>query len=77
MDHPTNPGHPAAYHVRNDGWMGNSLTFAGPVKLAVGDWLELRYGVYVHSGMPTVEALNARWDEFAKLPRADLSGKKK
>src|SRR4030095_844411 len=30
MDHPDNPHHPAVYHVRNDGWMGASLTFAGP-----------------------------------------------
>ena len=27
MDHPANPNHPTVFHVRNDGWMGASLTF--------------------------------------------------
>ncbi len=77
MDHPSNPQHPSVYHVRNDGWMGNSLSFHEPIKLTPANPLELRYGVYVHSGMPATEVLNARWEEFAKLPKADLSGKKK
>ena len=30
FDHAANPHHPSHFHVRNDGWMGASLTFDGP-----------------------------------------------
>lgn len=30
MDHPINPRHPAAFHVREDGWMGAVLSEAAP-----------------------------------------------
>ncbi|MBM3997362.1 MAG: hypothetical protein FJ303_24915 [Planctomycetes bacterium] len=77
FDHPSNPNHPSVFHVRNDGWMGSSLTFAEPRKIEPGKSLRLRYGVYVHAGMPSVEALEARWSAFAKAELVDLTPAKK
>lgn len=74
FDHPGNPNHPSVFHVREDGWMGTCLTFAEAREVKVP--LTLRYGLYVHAGMPELEALNRMWERFAKLPLPDLSGKK-
>lgn len=73
MDHPSNPNHPTIFHVRNDGWMGASLTFTGPRKLQAGKPLRLRYGLYVHAGQPSVAELETHWAAFAKTPVVDLS----
>lgn len=72
MDHPSNPNHPSFFHVRRDGWMGCSLTFDAPRTVEKGRPLRLRYGLYIHSGQPAAEALDARWREFAKLPLPEL-----
>ncbi len=66
MDHPMNPHHPVPFHVRNDGWMGAALTFPGPLVVKPGEPLRLRYGIYVHGGIPEVEALQKRWETFSK-----------
>lgn len=68
MDHPANPNHPAVFHVRNDGWMGASLTFDGPRAIKRGAPLTLRYGLYVHEGLPTTNVLQRRWLAFADQP---------
>jgi len=74
MDHPANPNHPSTFHVRDDGWMGASLTFDGPRVLEPGQPLRLRYGVYVHAGVPSHEQLDRQWRDFAatELPSLDL-----
>lgn len=77
FDHPGNPNHPSVYHVRNDGWMGASLTFDAPRTIAPGKGLRLRYGLYVHAGQPSVEAIEARWGAFAKTAVDDLTPVKK
>ncbi|MCX7887987.1 MAG: PmoA family protein, partial [Verrucomicrobiae bacterium] len=66
MDHPSNPNHPTFFHVRDDGWMGASLTYDAPRTLAPGKPLQLRYGLYIHGGMPTPEQLQQRWLEFSR-----------
>jgi hypothetical protein len=76
MDHPRNPNHPSVFHVRNDGWMGASLTFDGPRTIRPGEPLRLRYGLYVHAGTPNVDTLEARWATFAKTVVNDLTPKK-
>ena len=76
MDHPMNLNHPVPFHVRNDGWMGASLTFAAPHTITPGEPLRLRYGLYVHAAMPPMGAIEARWEEFAKSPFAEFSSKK-
>ncbi len=67
MDHPENPHHPSPFHVREDGWMGAMLSTTGPVTIAPAQMLHLRYGVYVHRGIPPPAQLDARWSQFAKL----------
>lgn len=66
FDHPANPNHPTVFHCRNDGWVGSSLTFAGPRTIDVEHPLHLRYGYYVHSGLPTLSQIDAKWQAFAK-----------
>lgn len=68
MDHPENPNHPTFFHVRDDGWMGTSLTFKKPRVLERNQPLHLRYGLYVHSGRPPLADLNQRWRLFAAQP---------
>ncbi|MBA4017322.1 MAG: hypothetical protein C0483_09125 [Pirellula sp.] len=68
FDHPKNHNFPTEYHVRDDGWMGTCLTHDGPLTLQPGEKLKLRYGLYVHGGVPDVSALDAQWETFAKLP---------
>ena len=67
MDHPSNPSHPSAFHVRDDGWMGACCTFAEPRVIDKDKPLALRYGLWVHGGLPTAEAIHAQFDEFAKV----------
>ncbi len=70
FDHPDNPNHPSYFHVRNDGWMGASLTFDGPRDIAPGAPLHLRYGLYVHREMKPPAAIEAQWERFAEMPQA-------
>ncbi len=68
MDHPGNPNHPAVFHVRDDGWMGPSLTIRGPMLVQRDPPLRLRYGLYVHAGAPSLPELDQAWRTFAELP---------
>lgn len=76
MDHPSNPNHPTVFHVRGDGWMGASLTQKEARTIEPGKPLRLRYGLYVHAGAPPAEALQKRWEAFAKTEAPDLTPKK-
>ncbi|MCS7305747.1 MAG: PmoA family protein [Thermoguttaceae bacterium] len=68
MDHPANPTHPTPFHVRADGWMGVSLTLAGPITIQPAKPLRLRYGLWIHSGLPSRNHIDAQWQTFAKMP---------
>jgi hypothetical protein len=50
FDHPSNPGHPARWHVREDGWMGASVCMGGPVTTTRKRPLVLRYLLHAHRG---------------------------
>lgn len=50
FDHPANPGHPTHWHVRDDGWMGAAVCFAGPVTTTTKAPLGLRYRLHAHAG---------------------------
>ncbi len=65
FDHPANPNHPSHFHVRNDGWMGASLTFDGPRRVEPDAPLHLRYGLYVHADMKPTDAIEDQWQRFA------------
>ncbi|MEN6601764.1 MAG: PmoA family protein [Bryobacteraceae bacterium] len=75
MDHPSNPNHPTAFHVRRDGWMGSSFTLDSERILHRGESLRLRYGLYVHSGIPAPAAIEKRWRDFCALPLPSLAAK--
>lgn len=73
MDHPSNPNHPTVFHVRNDGWMGASLNFDGPRVISTNKPLKLRYGLYVHRGMPAAGKIEKQWQEFSRAPTSSRS----
>lgn len=50
FDHPDNPGHPARWHVRDDGWMGASACRDAPLLTTREQPLVLRYLLHVHRG---------------------------
>jgi hypothetical protein len=68
LDHPSNPDYPTPFHVRDDGWMGASLTLQRPLVIQPSQPLRLRYGLWVHPGVPTRGQVEARWGAFAKQP---------
>jgi Family of unknown function (DUF6807) len=67
FDHPRNPNHPTVFHVRDDGWMGAALTFAAPRAIEPGAPLKLRYGLWIHTGVPTAAAIDEQFAAFAKI----------
>jgi hypothetical protein len=77
MDHSANPNHPTYFHVRGDGWMGTSLTYDAPRAIEPGKPLRLRYGLWVHAGMPDAKVIDARWEAFGKSELADLNSAKR
>lgn len=72
LDHPRNPNHPSFFHVRVDGWMGSSFTFDAPRTIEPGQPLRLRYGLYVHRGVPPAPAIERQWEPFATSALSDL-----
>jgi hypothetical protein len=77
FDHPSNPNHPSYFHVRNDGWMGASITFDDARVIETNKPLQLRYGFYVHSGLLETNVLERRWSEFSKTAIPELLTPKK
>jgi len=67
FDHPDNPNFPSYFHVRNDGWMGASLTFDAPREIRPDKPLRLRYGLYIHSDMKSSDAIQTKWKQFTKI----------
>ncbi|MHC4397405.1 MAG: DUF6807 domain-containing protein [Planctomycetota bacterium] len=67
FDHPDNPNFPSYFHVRNDGWMGASLTHNSPRTIQIDKPLRLRYGLYIHSDMKPKQAIETIWKQFSKI----------
>ena len=67
MDHPSNPNYPNAFHVRNDGWMGLSLTLDKPMTISKAKPLRLRYGLFIHRGLGNSAQFNRAAEEFSEL----------
>lgn len=72
LDHPSNPSHPSPFHVRRDGWMGACLTLNAALTIRTGEALRLRYGLYIHSGVPPLEHIDQVWKSFAAEPLPSL-----
>lgn len=68
FDHPSNPGHPTAWHVRADGWMGASACFHGPRTITKTEPLTLRYLLHAHRGGVDATREAASFAAFAKRP---------
>ena len=77
LNHPGNPQHPTAFHVRDDGWMGACLAPDKPITVTGTRKLRVRYGLWVHDGMATQARSEAQWKAFTELPMADLDPKHK
>jgi len=67
FDHPDNPNFPTYFHVRNDGWMGASLTFDAPREIRPDKPLRLRYGLYIHGDMKSSDAIQTNWKQFTEI----------
>jgi hypothetical protein len=76
MDHPTNPNHPAAFHVRDDGWMGASATFDAELSIRAGEPLKLRYALWIHSGQPKAEQIEQQFADFSEIGGPPTHAKK-
>ena len=66
MDHPANPNHPAPFHVRDIGWMGACLTLDAPLTIEPGTPLRLRYGLWIHAGVPDRRTIDEIWTAFSR-----------
>jgi hypothetical protein len=77
MNHPINPQHPTAFHVRDDGWMGACLSLDKPVEITPEKKLRLRYALWVHDGVPTQQESESYWKTFVNMPVLDLNVKLK
>jgi len=65
FDHPLNPRHPTYFHVRDDGWMGASLTYAEPLDVTQEQPLTLRYRFWIHTGWCDLEETEAHWNRWS------------
>ena len=72
MDHPANPDHPTPFHVRGDGWMGACLTLNRPLDIRPGEPVRLRYGLWIHAGVPGGEQVEVHWQDFAARELATM-----
>ena len=68
FDHPDNAGHPAVWHVREDGWMGASACRPNALTTTKAKPLTLRYLLWAHAGEGEVKKADAVFAEFAKRP---------
>lgn len=76
MDHPANPRHPASFQLRDNGWMGVALTLDEPLEIVPQKPLRLRYGLWVHAGVPDAGQLDRQWQSFARQELASMQMKK-
>jgi hypothetical protein len=72
FDHPANPGHPVAWHVREDGWMGAAVCLTGPRTTTRKQPLLLRYLLHVHQGAVAPDRAEHVAKEFAATSRYEV-----
>jgi hypothetical protein len=69
VDHATNAGHPAYWHVRADGWMIAAPCMQAPLVIARETPLTLRYLLHAHRGKLDAARANAIAEEFDSRAR--------
>jgi len=73
FDHPDNPGYPARWHVREDGWMIAAACMEQPLMIMPKQPLTLRYLLHAHHGAAERERANAVARQFASMRPFRLS----
>jgi hypothetical protein len=68
IDHPHNPGFPAKWHVRADGWMGAALCLDTGRSITRETPLVLRYLLHVHRGPVDRVKAEAVADQWQSTP---------
>lgn len=68
FDHPSNPGQPTGWHVREDGWMCASPTMNTPLLTSQDEPLTLRYQLLIHAGEVDAKRNSQLAAEFANRP---------
>ncbi len=66
FDHPSNPGHPVKWHVREDGWMGASVCMDEARTTTRKQPLVLRYLLHAHKGAVSAQRADAVFKDFAQ-----------
>ncbi len=72
LDHPDNPRHPTAWHVRDDGWMGAAFCLDEGFTLEPGQPLVLRYLLHAHEGPCDPERTREHADAFRRRPGFEI-----
>ncbi|GIX06642.1 MAG: hypothetical protein KatS3mg115_1045 [Candidatus Poribacteria bacterium] len=69
FDHPSNPHHPTCWFTREYGPLSprEGHHFTGEERLAAGETLRLRHGIYVHRGAPADLDLESAFSEYVSL----------
>jgi Methane oxygenase PmoA len=70
VDHAHNPSHPAKWHVREDGWIGPSISLDKAMLVPREQPLTMRYLLYVHPGgcdSTQINSLAAAFDASSPL----------
>ena len=72
FDHPANPGYPAHWHVREDGWMGASVCMRQTLLTTREQPLVLHYLLYAHGGPVDAAAAGRLAEKFAAASRFEV-----
>lgn len=72
FDHPANPGYPAHWHVREDGWMGAAVCLERPLETLRERALVLRYLLHAHRGPLDADRAGQIAAEFGARPAFEV-----
>ncbi len=72
IDHSSNPNYPAKWHVREDGWIGPSISRDKSILVPRERPLTYRYLLYIHSGDCDLTKINSLADQFDDFPPLGL-----
>ena len=73
FDHPSNPGQPTGWHVRDDGWLCASPCMKSAIVTSKESPLTLRYLLHIHSGPALVSHCNKLHEDFSNRSLMELT----